>query len=108
MEGDNKQEAPLLANPCRKDPYSLQLSLVFPDNPDKQLAFKQFIEQTVREETPAHLTPYVHWLDKPAMTAFEAAYQNWLTKQRDYWADKTTHIPLRDARDRLIDLLQIG
>ncbi|MFO1430279.1 MAG: hypothetical protein U1F76_09085 [Candidatus Competibacteraceae bacterium] len=104
MEGDKNQQAPLLANVRRKDPYSLQLSLVFPDKP----AFKPFIEQTIREETPAHLTPYVHWLKEQDLTAFEAAYHDWLVKQCDYWLGKTTHILVRDARDQLIDLLKIG
>ncbi len=118
LEGDNQQGAPLLADARCMDPYSLQLSLVFPNWPLRfqQANFKQFIEQTIREETPAHLTPYLHWLDKNTMDTFKAAYQDWLTRQCDYWTHKlglkamatSTLIQLRDARDRLIDLLGIG
>ena len=90
MEGDKQQQAPLLADPRLKDPYSLQLSFVFPDWPERfqKAGFRPFIEQTVREETPAHLISSIHWLDEPAMTAFETAYKDWLDKWRTYWTDK--------------------
>ncbi|MFN8459461.1 MAG: hypothetical protein U0401_33225 [Anaerolineae bacterium] len=90
MEGDAPQQAPILAAPRLKDPYSLQLSFVFPNwsprfkNPN----FKAFIERTIREETPAHLSLTIHWFGQTAMTAFEPVYQDWLDKRRNYWSDK--------------------
>lgn len=95
MEGDEQQPSPLpiLADVERKDPYSLQISFVFPSwprrfNEGQQSGFKAFVERTVREETPAHLVPYVHWFDRTTMTAFEAAYHDWLDKRRIYWTAK--------------------
>jgi hypothetical protein len=87
MEGDEYQEIPLLAAARSKDPYSLQLSFVFPTWPSRfgKPEFRQFIEQTVREETPAHLTPYVHWLGRVAMNEFESACKDWLETRHDYW-----------------------
>jgi len=83
MPGDEYQESPLLVAGS-KDPYSLQISFVFPDWPPRfqKETFRQFIKQTIRGETPVHLTPYVHWLDKAAMATFETAYQDWLEKRR--------------------------
>lgn len=90
MEGDERQAPlPILANVEGKDPYSLQLSFVFPSWPRRfNDAFKAFIERTVREETPAHLVPYVRWFDQSAMTAFEEAYRDWTEKRRLYYTDK--------------------
>jgi hypothetical protein len=89
MEDDKEQQAPLLAQARRKDPFSLQLSFVFPNWPrrfrDPSSGFRQFVEKVVREETPAHLTVYVQWLDKEAMTGFVAAYKDWVNKRCEYW-----------------------
>jgi len=90
MEGDRGQKIPILADPQVRDPYSLQISFVFPNWPPRftNPGFKAFIERTVREETPAHLIPTIHWLDESAWTDCKAAYDNWLDKRRDYWNDK--------------------
>jgi hypothetical protein len=86
MQGDGGQDPPLLADVHTRDPYSLQLSFVFPRA--GRLAtesFRLLAERTAREETPAHLTPYILWLEGPAMTAFRDTYRNWLDKLRSYW-----------------------
>ncbi len=55
--------------------HSLQLSFVFKDAfADSQ---KQFIERTIREETPAHLIVHVQWLDDPDFATFSSEYQTW-------------------------------
>ncbi len=87
MAADQGQEVPILADSQRKDPYSLQISYVFPNWPARftDPGFRTFVERTVREETPAHLSLTIHWLDQTAMQAFEEAYQNWLGKRRHTW-----------------------
>lgn len=92
MEGDEQQEVPLLAASSHKDPYSLQLSFVFPGEVDrlKRADVRSLIEHTIREETPAHLTPYVHWLDQEAFEKFRSAYREWIARRRDYWSEKAT------------------
>ena len=87
MEGDREQQFALLADARRKDPYSLQLSFVFPNWPTRfqKPDFKEFVEITIREETPAHLLPQVVWLDAESMDAFRVAYTDWLDKRRQYW-----------------------
>lgn len=64
------------------DVYSLQLTFVFPDWASRYQDgnFKHFVENMVREETPAHLTIYVQWLDKPQMQRFDQAFQGYLTE----------------------------
>ncbi len=78
---DVVQKLPFLAAAESRDPFSLQLSFVFPDRM-KPLA--PLIERLVREETPAHLVPYIHWLGEAELAVFAAAYGDWLAMLRRY------------------------
>ncbi len=86
IAADGYQTGPLLRASRLRDPYSLQISLVFPNWPARYRdpSFRQFVEDTVREQAPAHLTAYVRWLDRPAMAAFEAAYADWVHQWRNH------------------------
>jgi hypothetical protein len=91
--------------PQRKDPYSQQISFIFPDWVMRfQGEFRNFIEQTLREETPAHLHARCLWLNQKDMGAFESAYQDWLSNL----GMDAGNTKVRDARDRLIDWLGMG
>lgn len=85
LADDGPLRVPLLAESRYKDPYSLQLSVVFPDWPPRLAypAFRRFVEQTVREETPAHLTVYVHWVDQDRWHGLAAAQRRWLDLRRE-------------------------
>jgi hypothetical protein len=117
------RQLPLLADAVSRDPYSLQLSVVFPNwrgrlqqGADGVHELRMLVEHTVREETPAHLTPFVHWLDETRWPLFESAYEAWRDAYRRYRAMKLglepmgdpRHLCVRDTRDRLIDLLGLG
>ena len=126
IDADQAQSPwPLMANARSADPYSLQISLVFPSEqaPFDDLVFRQFVEKTVSEECPAHLSVYQVWLDAADMGNFQSAYQDWQNFQSQYrqlsmdlgpHPDPTATnyhaicFQLRDARDRLINLLGIG
>lgn len=86
IPGDLHQHAPLFAGAKTPDPYSLQFTLVFPDEAKRFKApgFRQFIEQTVREETPAHLTAHILWKDESAMETFVIAHHHWLENWRQH------------------------
>ncbi len=64
------------------DPYSLQLTFVIPKCMERYQndALKKFVENTIREETPAHLMVYIKWLDKPQMEFFDQAFQRFLSR----------------------------
>ncbi|NER86377.1 hypothetical protein [Moorena sp. SIO3A2] len=80
------------------DPYSFQISFVFPDwLPRFQKENKQLIYSIISAEIPAHITPYSHWLKKPKMQEFENAYQLWLNTKMD-----------KNATNNLIKILEIG
>ncbi len=90
MEGDVQQQVPLLSAVQSKDPYSLQLSFVFPDWPTRfsKPVFKQFVAQTIREETPAHLIPHIHWLNRKDWEDLSLVYNDWLENRRLFLSGK--------------------
>lgn len=76
---------------CGPDPFvdnffDHQLSVIFPawtaraGNP----AFRQYVQQQLNENLPAHLLPQTYWLDFSAMVAFEQLYQQWLEALHSY------------------------
>ena len=104
------------------DPYSHRISFIFPEwnKRFQQAEFRQLIKKTVRDETPAHLHVRICWLSQDAMCDFEAAYQTWRrqTIATQWWdspnlrADDNEgwkqQLQLRDARDALIRLIELG
>ncbi len=84
VDGDTMQGSTFLTQLGRQDPYSLQISFVFPDWPMRYRnpGFRKFILRTLREETPAHITYHVRWLNLEQMQAFEAGYRNWLNHMK--------------------------
>lgn len=62
------------------DPYSHRLHFILPAyagrfrDPD----FRRFAEDTIRQETPAHLLPRICWVDADTMAALQGAYRDWI------------------------------
>ncbi|MEM7105404.1 MAG: hypothetical protein AAF502_19865 [Bacteroidota bacterium] len=65
-----------------EDPYSFRVSLVFPYWPERfqNMDYRNFVEQLLREEAPAHVFLKICWVDQEQMCAFEEAYQAWLAE----------------------------
>lgn len=96
--------APVLVPPlARLDPYSFQLTVVVPywvkRFNDPMLA-NQF-EQTLRLETPAHLSVTICRYEQKQMLEFETAYLNWLLVN----SNDSHPSDLRDAANALIKVL---
>lgn len=125
--GDNDEdEIPLLTGVAGPDPWSLQVSYVFEDRAGADPHFEPLVAQTILAETPAHLTPHLHWFGALAADpdgvvrdhwqAFEQAWEQFLTCYRAYRAaslhggrvEDEVQLRARDARDRVIDLLGLG
>ena len=122
LADDADPRVPLLSGVREPDPWSLQVSYVFaaaPGDPPGS-AFEQRVASTLLAETPAHLRPQLHWFADDdagahwsafdaAWTAFHAAHRAYRdAKLRADLVPDEIHIPLRDARDRVIDLLGFG
>ncbi len=63
-----------------RDPYSFRMSVVLPSWPArfKDLKFRQFVEQTLRMEAPAHVFTRICWVSHEQMKQFETAHNAWL------------------------------
>ncbi|BAM90273.1 hypothetical protein S58_42880 [Bradyrhizobium oligotrophicum S58] len=73
---DEINALPLLAAAPRADPWTAQLTFIFPSRFKQQL--ESIIQRIMREETPAHLTAYLLWLDPDPLAAFAATYDDLL------------------------------
>jgi hypothetical protein len=89
MPGDEQQDAPMLSAARHKDPYSLQLTFAFQQSNGRFAddLFRDLVEQTIRAETPAHLTPYVRWMTDSEWPPFVEAHREWAERRREYVAE---------------------
>lgn len=62
-----------------RDPYSFRMTILLPSWPTRfrDLKFRQFVEQTLRAEVPAHIYPKICWISHEHMKQFEECYGNW-------------------------------
>jgi hypothetical protein len=62
------------------DPYSYRIQIVLPAFGARfgNMDFRNYAEQVIRAEVPAHILPKICWLDEESMGTFESAYQDWL------------------------------
>ncbi|ROT47789.1 hypothetical protein [Candidatus Cardinium hertigii] len=67
------------------DPYSFTMTLIFPSWPARfqQSTFRQFVEEMVVMESPAHIFTNILWLDFEDMESFEKIYQSWMLLKAD-------------------------
>ena len=103
-------QAAFLLQAGNKDPYSHQISFIFPDWLERfnSSDFRVLIEHTIRAETPVHLHFKLCWLSRSEMQAFETSYRIWLGCTAALEQDRLTVLRLRDARDRLVSMLGLG
>jgi len=89
------------------DPFSFQISFVFPAWLPRfqEETFRQLIQETLINETPAHITIYLHWFDQEEMATFELAYEQWLEVITDESASDTE---VQIKTNNLIGLLKIA
>lgn len=119
-EGD--PPVPLLAGLDGPDPWSLQVSYVFEDL-GLDPSFDELVARTILEQTPAHLTAKLRWFGAredidavdhwspftQAWSAFRVAHRNYRAAQlHELTVANEIHLRFRDARDRVIDLLELG
>ena len=98
------------------DPYSFRATVVLPGWLDicQNMKFREFVEQTIREELPAHLVAKICWIAPDAMGRLETAYDNYLDIMRQCnhpvadakWtaAQKKAVTELADALNSLVNI----
>ena len=62
------------------DPYSDRVTIVLPafTGRFRDFDFRNFVEETLRQETPAHILPRICWVNSDDMAEIEKAYRDWL------------------------------
>lgn len=90
-----------------QDPYSYRISVVLPYWPEhlRSLAFRNYFENMIRMESPAHTTVKVCWVNNSALHDFEIAYQSWIIALANYSVDATTVNELQTANDSLLQII---
>ena len=77
--------------PGFEDAYSFRATCIMPYwiGRFKNMDFRNFVEQTIRKETPAHIYMKICWVDQEQMKTFQEAYQAWLQEMENCPADQT-------------------
>ena len=87
-----------------QDPYSFKMSLVLPYWPAqfRSMAFRNYFENIVRQEVPAHTMIKICWINDQSLYTFENDYKAWLTALANYSFDNTSINALQTANDALV------
>ncbi|MCS5691140.1 hypothetical protein NZK33_03960 [Cyanobium sp. FGCU-6] len=129
LRDDGDGPIPFLASVAAPDPWSLQVSLVMnhdlmPSGSDAADTFERRVAQALCSELPAHLQPRLLWFgngggpqQEPELwTTTLAAWRTFRDLLADYrkaldspqGIGPALQLACRDARDRVIELLQLG
>jgi hypothetical protein len=93
---------------CESEPYSFRASVVLPYWPGHfdNMAFRQYFENKIREEAPAHIMLKICWLNNELMREFEVKYKLWIETLASYAADQKSGLnAFRKANDSMVDIL---
>lgn len=93
---------------CELDPYSLRASVVLPCWPlhFDNMAFREYFENRIREEAPAHVMLKICWLNNDLMREFEVRYKKWIETLAAYSFDRKANLDaFRGANDKMIGIL---
>ncbi|GAA5167656.1 hypothetical protein [Viridibacterium curvum] len=84
------------------DPYSYRIHIVLPAYAGRfqHMAFRNFVEETIRQEVPAHILPKICWIDADQMAALESVYRDWIPVAGDL-----KHPSRAERMQKLIDVL---
>ena len=90
-----------------RDYYSFRISVVLPYWTERfrNIDFRNFAEDTIHRETPAHILPKFCWVNMSDMNRLEKAYIEWFEENRKYKPDMKS-LP-RNLNDKLKDLIKV-
>ena len=94
---------------CELDPFTFRASVVLPYDAGHfdNMAYRQYFEEKIREEVPAHIMLKVCWLNNDLMRRFELAYKKWIETLATFSLEKsiTNTVNFRIANNEMIRLL---
>lgn len=85
------------------DPYSMYITAVLPGwlNCSMDVQFRNFVENIIREETPAHVMLRICWTDPYQMMKLEEYYDEYMQRRRNGWDYKESLKKLVDIFNTL-------
>src|SRR5690606_30911390 len=92
---------------CELDPYSFRASVVLPYWPDHfdHPPFRQYVEDKLQEEAPAHIQIKVCWLGNEQLRQFEVRYKVWIEALANYANVDEYTSEFQEAYDNRLELL---
>ena len=90
-----------------KDYYSFRISVILPYWPIRfrNMEFREYVEETIHRETPAHILAKICWLDLGQMNELEDCYQQWLQTVNPNSDSQKISIPDREELSTQITAL---
>ncbi len=85
--------------------YAFRLTVVLPAWTVRtyQHSFREFAEETIAINCPAHIVPRVLWLDYTEMAAFEYLYEQWLEAKRAWFNEQDVTTQSYEAATERLD-----
>ncbi|WP_114325454.1 diguanylate cyclase [Candidatus Colwellia aromaticivorans] len=70
------------------DPYSYRLQIILPAYGERfeDIDFREFSEDLIRNEIPAHIMAKICWISKKSMSEFQIHYKKWLSLKATQFA----------------------
>ncbi|MDX2370268.1 MAG: hypothetical protein QNK36_17985 [Colwellia sp.] len=70
------------------DPYSYRLHIILPAYGERfeDTDFREFSEDLIRKEVPAHIMAKICWISKKSMSEFQVHYKKWLSLKATQFA----------------------
>lgn len=83
------------------DPYSFRATIILPSWPERfqRTRFRQYMENLLRLEAPAHIYLKICWISHCEMQEFEACYCDWLEQHAALPDSMTGELPLTSTVD---------
>jgi hypothetical protein len=71
---------PTCTDCAQNDPYSYRVHVILPAYAGRfqNVEFRAFVEETIRQEMPAHILPKICWVNEDDMAMVESAYRAWI------------------------------
>ena len=91
------------------DPYSFRVTVVYPSWTDcsRNMYFRQYVENIVREEIPAHIVVKHCWINQDTMTALEDCYAKLLGTLNQFTYPTYTSEWKSELESRVKDIIQV-
>lgn len=86
--------APACPDCANNDPYSYRVHIILPAYTGRfiDLDFRRFVEETIRNEIPAHILPKICWADFEQLQNLQTAYREWLEPPLEASAEQRRQI----------------